>query len=297
MVYAIAPSPLAKDLIWAGTDDGLVWRTRDAGAHWDDVTPAGLLAWSKIGVVEPSHFEAGTAYLAIDRHRLDDFAPYILRTTDGGKNWRPVVAGLVDGGVLNSVNVVREDPARRGLLYAGTERGVFVSFDDGEHWQSLQRDLPRTSVRDIVLHGDDLVIATHGRGFYIMDDIVQLRDLAADAAGGPRLFTLAPAIRLHPPSFTGTPMPKDEPMAPNPPSGAIIDYALPTGASVPVEIAISDAKGAVVRQFRSTDPVPVPDLAKIAAAPEWIVTRQPTGRDPRVHSGSFGTCIMQNRRD
>jgi len=283
VVYAIGPSPLAKTDIWAGTDDGFAWRTRDGGGTWRNVTPAGLLPWSKIGVVEPSHFDPETAYLAVDRHRLDDFAPYVLRTTDGGARWTPIVAGLVDGGTLNSVNVVREDPARRGLLYAGTERGVFVSFDSGTHWQTLQRDLPRTSVRDIVVHGDDIVIATHGRGFYIMDDVTQLRELAADAADGPRLFAPAPAIRLHPPAFTGTPMPKDEPMAPNPPNGAIIDYALPEGVAGPVEIAILDANGGLVRRYSSSDIAPKPDLAKIAVAPEWIETPLPPSAAAGAH--------------
>jgi len=283
VVYAIAPSPLAKTDIWAGTDDGLVWRTQDGGAHWRNVTPVSLQPWSKIGVVEPSHFDRETAYLAVDRHRLDDFAPYVLRTKDGGASWVPIAAGLADGGTLNSVNVVREDPVRRGLLYVGTERGAFVSFDDGTHWQPLQQDLPHTSVRDIDVHGDDLVIATHGRGFYIMDDIVQLRQLAADAADGPRLFAPAPAIRLHPPGFTGTPMPKDEPMAPNPPNGAIIDYALPASATGLVGIAILDAKAATARRFSSNDPVKNLDLAKVAVAPEWITVRPPPSAAPGAH--------------
>jgi photosystem II stability/assembly factor-like uncharacterized protein len=283
VVYAIAPSPLKKTDIWAGTDDGQVWRTRDGGAHWANITPASLQPWSKIGVVEASHFDRETAYLAVDRHRLDDFAPYVLRTNDGGASWAPITAGLADGGTLNSINVVREDPVRRGLLYAGSERSVFVSFDDGTHWQPLKQDLPRTSVRDIDVHGDDLVIATHGRGFYIMDDMVQLRQLAANAAAGPILFAPAPAIRLHPPVFTGTPMPKDEPMAPNPPNGAIIDYALPQDTDGPVQIAILDAKGAAVRRFSSSDPVAKPDLGKIAVAPEWISLPQPPAATPGAH--------------
>ncbi|HEY2179637.1 MAG TPA: hypothetical protein VGH15_13745, partial [Caulobacteraceae bacterium] len=171
VVYDIAPSTVTPGLIWAGTDDGLVWRTADDGGHWADVTPAGLSPWSKIATVEASRFDPAEAWLAVDRHRLDDFAPHIWRTRDGGRSWTAITDGLKDGDPLDSVNVVREDPARRGLLYAGTERGVFVSFDDGDRWQPLQTGLPRTSVRDITIHGDDLVIATHGRGFYVMDDI------------------------------------------------------------------------------------------------------------------------------
>jgi photosystem II stability/assembly factor-like uncharacterized protein len=286
VVYAVAPSPLRRDLIWAGTDDGLVWRSDDDGAHWRNVTPAALSPWSKIGVVEASHFAADTAFIAVDRHRLDDFAPYIYRTDDGGKTWRPIARGIADGGTLNAVNVVREDPARRDLLYAGTERGFYVSFDGGAGWQPLQRNLPRTSVRDITVHGADIVIATHGRGFYILDDAAPLRDLAAGAAIGPdglRLFAPSPAIRLHPPRFTGTPMPKDEPMAPNPPDGAIFDYALAADAKTPLELTITDATGALVRRYRSTDVPAKPDPDKITEAPEWLPRNDPPASTQGAH--------------
>ena len=280
VIYAIGPSPLSDKDIWAGTDDGLVWRTRNGGATWRDVTPVGLGAWSKIGVVEPSHFDADVAYIAVDRHRLDDFAPYIWRTRDGGASWTSITAGIADGGSLNAVNVVREDPARRGLLYAGTERGAFVSFDDGGRWTPLQRGLPATSVRDITVHGDDLVIATHGRGFYILDDIEPLRELAADPRPATRLFAPAIVVRARPESFTGTPKPKDEPMAANPPAGAPIDYGLAANARGPVELTITDEAGAVVRRFSSADSAPAPDLTKIDTAPEWIA---PT---PSLSSGA-----------
>ena len=269
VVYAIAPSPLDASLVWAGTDDGLVWRTQDGGQHWQDATPQSVGPWSKIGVVEASHFDPATAYLAVDRHRLDDPAPHVLRTGDGGRSWSPIVTGLGEP-AGNTVNVVREDPVQRGLLYAGTESGAYVSFDDGAHWQALQNGLPRTSVRDITVHGDDLVIATHGRGFYILDDIAQLRALAADASPGPRLFAPASAIRLHPPAFTGTPMPRDEPAAQNPPDGAIVDFVLPAAAQGPVSLTIANAQGNTVRRFSSTDVAPAPDLAKLPVAPEWV---------------------------
>lgn len=282
VVYTIAPSPLSAQMVWAGTDDGLVWRTDDDGAHWRNVTPAGLAAWSKIGAIEPSHFSPEVAYLAIDRHRLDDFAPYVLRTRDGGRSWQPIVDGLISDGPLNSVNVVREDPVRRGLLFAGTERGAFVSFDDGAAWQSLQTALPSTSVRDIEVHGNDLVIATHGRGFYILDDMDPLRALAADPAATTRLFPPATAIRLRPSGFTGSPMPKDEPMAVNPPEGAYLDYALATSAKE-VTIIISDAAGNEIRRFASSDPAPGPDLAKIEIAPEWVIAPRPPRITPGMH--------------
>lgn len=283
VVYALGPSPIAASDIWAGTDDGLVWRTQDGGSHWIDVTPKSLTAWSKIGVVEPSHFDRNVAYLAVDRHRLDDFAPYVWRTRDGGKSWTPIVAGLADGGVLNAVNVVREDPIRRGLLYAGTERGAFVSFDDGASWRPLQAGLPNTSVRDIEVHGEDLVIATHGRGFYIMDDIEPLRELAAGGAGETRLFRPARAIRSPAPLFTGTPMPKDEPMAVNPPAGAYIDYFLTRPPKGPVEIAIADAAGAPLARFSSAEVPPPLDLAKIGAAPEWFDRPEPPAASEGLH--------------
>jgi photosystem II stability/assembly factor-like uncharacterized protein len=283
VVYAIGPSPIAASDIWAGTDDGLVWRTRDGGGSWTNVTPSGMTAWSKIGVVEPSHFDPQVAYVAVDRHRLDDFAPHILRTRDGGKSWTAIVSGLADGGVLNAVNVVREDPVRRGLLYAGTERGAFVSLDDGEHWLPLEPGLPVTSVRDIDVHGADLVIASHGRGFYVMDDIEPLRELAADGGGATRLFKPAAAVRVRGPAFTGTPMPKDEPMAVNPPAGAYIDYALERAPAGPVEIAISDAHGDPVAKFSSADTLPPLDLAKISTAPEWIVRTQPPSAGAGAH--------------
>ncbi len=242
-----------------------------------------LTPWSKVGIVEPSHFDPGLAFAAVDRHRLDDARPYLYRTRDGGHSWTSISDGLALGDGANSVNVVREDPVRPGLVYAGTERGAFVSFDDGDHWQPLQRDLPRTSVRDITLHGDDLVIATHGRGFYIMDDITPLRALATDAGGGARLFQPAPAIRLHGPPFTGTPLPKDEPIALNPPNGAYIDYVVPEGVAGPVQISVLDGKGALVRRFSSGDPDPEPDLGKIDAAPEWLVTPKPPSAAPGQH--------------
>jgi hypothetical protein len=283
VIYDIGTSPLRPGLIWIGTDDGLIWRTDDEGGHWANVTPAGLQAWSKVGIIEPSHFDANLAYAAIDRHRVDDQRPIILRTRDGGRSWSEITVGLPRDAGANSVNVVREDPVRPGLLFAGTERGLFVSFDDGDHWQPLNRGLPAASVRDITIHGDDLVIATHGRGFYVMDDIVPLRALAGNAVPGLHLFPQATAVRLNEPGFTGTPMPKDEPLAPNPPMGAMIDYALPPGVAGPVEIAIYDKAGALVNRFNSTDPVKPIDLSKLAVAPEWVVSPKPPSAEPGHH--------------
>lgn len=281
VVYDIATSPLADGLIWAGTDDGLIWQTRDGGAHWQNVTPAALQPWSKVAIIEPSHFDANVAYAVIDRHRLDDQKPYIMRTRDSGRSWQVIVNGLPSSDGPNSVNVVREDPLEPRLLFAGTERGAFVSFDAGESWQPLEHGLPATSVRDMTIHGNDLVIATHGRGFYVLDDIVPLRALAANPSGATRLYPVAAAVRLHPPSFIGTPMPKDEPLAPNPPLGAMIDYNL--ASSAPVEITISDSAGNVVNRFSSNDPVKPLDLQTLPIAPEWAVSPKPPAATPGHH--------------
>ena len=283
VVYSIGPSPLDAALLWAGTDDGLLWRTRDGGGHWQSVTLAALSAWSKVAAVEPSHFDAHSAYIAVDRHRLDDPRPYLYRTHDGGASWTLIVDGIADGGAHNSANVVREDPVRRGLLYCGTEHGVYVSLDDGEHWQSLQRNLPRTSVRDLNVHGADLVIATHGRGFWIMDDIAPLRSLAADASGRTRLLPPAPAVRVRPTGFLGTPMPKDEPMGANPVPGAYIDYVLGADVTGAVQLTITDLHGAAVRVFRSDDPPPRTDLGTSVIAPEWIVAPAPLATGAGAH--------------
>lgn len=267
VIYTIAPSPLSASALWVGTDDGLVWRTDDSGAHWRQVTPKALTPWSKIAGIELSPFDANVAYLAVDRHRLDDDTPYIYRTNDGGSSWTRIDSGIPRN---SFVNVVRADPQRQGLLYAGTERGMYVSFDDGAQWQSLQQNLPMTSVRDIALHGDDVVLATHGRGFWIMDDASALRQVADVHADAATLFKPAVAYRVRPAGFTGTPLPKDEPMAANPPDGAYIDYALPKSVKGPVTLDVLDAQGHTVRSYSSNDKPPMLDPARLAYAPEWV---------------------------
>jgi len=268
VIYTIAPSPRAAGTIWTGTDDGLIWRTTDGGAHWQDVTPKALGDWSKVGVIEASPFDADAAYAAIDRHRLDDTHPYIYRTRDGGKTWQPIVTGIPAD---QSVNVVRADPVKLGLLYAGTERGVYVSFDDGEHWQSARKNLPVTSVRDITIHDADVVIATHGRGFWILDDASALRQLDAHVENAAAwLFAPQPAVRQRRPDFLGTPLPKDEPLAANPPDGAYIDYSLKVASSEPVTLEIRNAAGELVHAYSSADQNKASDLSKLDIAPEWI---------------------------
>jgi photosystem II stability/assembly factor-like uncharacterized protein len=284
VIYAIAPSRLADHDVWAGTDDGLMWRTRDEGEHWTNITPAGMTPWSKVGILDTSHFDAETAYAAVDRHRLDDFKPYVYRTHDGGRHWQLIAGGIPDG---SFVNAVREDPVRKGLLYAGTEKGVYVSFDDGDHWQSLQANLPVTSVRDLEVHGDDLVIATHGRAFWILDDVTPLRQLGPANPDIERaaawLFAPAVAVRLRPAGFTGTPMPKDEAAASTPPAGAMLDYVLKAAPKQPVTLEIRDEQGGLVRRYSSAEPPPPPDLAKLTIAPEWVPPPVVLSTAPGMH--------------
>ncbi len=280
VIYSIAPSRLTDHDLWVGTDDGLIWRTKDEGAHWTNVTPAAITSWSKIGIIDASHFDAETAYAAVDRHRLDDFNPYIYRTHDGGQHWSLVASGIPAG---TFVNAVREDAVRKGLLYAGTEKGVYVSFDDGDRWQPLQAKLPVTSVRDLEVHGEDLVIATHGRAFWVLDDVTPLRQLDAKVSGTASwLFAPAAAVRMRPAGFTGTPMPKDEAAASNRPAGALIDYVLKTAAKQ-VVLEVRDERGDLVRRYGSGDASPKPDLAKIATAPEWAQAPVPLSTAPGHH--------------
>ncbi|HEY6137277.1 MAG TPA: glycoside hydrolase [Thermoanaerobaculia bacterium] len=244
VVYALAPSPLDVNLLWAGTDDGLLHVTRDGGKTWTNVTPPSLAPWAKVSILEASHFDANEAYAAINTLRLDDLRPHILRTKDGGKTWTEVVSGIASGGIIN---VVREDPKKRGLLFAGSETNVYVSFDDGDHWQSLRLNMPATSIRDLVLHGDDLIAGTHGRGFWVLDDVEPLRQIGTNGLLRPQQ-----AIRFRWNKNPDTPLPPDEPAGQNGPDGAVIDYVLPSPASV-VELAIIDANNQVLRRYSSRD--------------------------------------------
>src|SRR5574341_1340748 len=263
VVYTIAPSFSRVNLLWAGTDDGLIWVTHDGGLHWTNVTPPALTPWSKVSILEASHFDTLVAFAAVNRFRLDDLHPHIYRTRDGGRTWLEVVRGIPDNEV---VNVVREDPVRRGLLFAGTERSVYVSFDDGDRWQSLRLNLPASSMRDLAIHERDLVVATHGRSFWVLDDITPLRQIAAahaaGAAGGAYLFRPAPAYRVRWNLNTDTPLPPDEPAGKNPPDGAIVDYHLPAATDA-VTLEVLDARGRLVRRFSSADTFPVDSVLNI----------------------------------
>jgi hypothetical protein len=226
--------------------------THDGGRGWRDVTPPALTPWSKVSMLEASHFDTLVAYAAVNRFRLDDVAPHIWRTRDGGAHWAEIVSGIGPHEVVNSV---REDPAVKGMLFAATERTVYASFDDGDHWQSLRLNLPSTSVRDLVVHDRDLVIGTHGRSFWILDDITPLREArAALASTGGYLCAPAPALRVRANRNTDTPMPPDEPTGQNPPDGAVLDYWFPEAPRGEVTLEVLDAAGELVRRFSSADP-------------------------------------------
>jgi len=281
VIYAVGPSYVDANIIWTGTDDGAIHLTRDAGRTWSDVTPKQLAPWAKVSLIEASHFDVNMAYAAINTLRLDDLGPHILRTKDAGVTWVEITRGLPAGGV---VNAVREDPQRRGLLFAGTEQAVYLSFDDGESWQPLRLNMPATSVRDLAIKGDDLIAGTHGRGFWILDDIMPLRWITPDVARAPAfLFRPASAWRVPWNKNTDTPLPPDEPSAPNPPDGVTLSYLIGRGTAGPVTLEINDAlSGEVIRRFSSDDPpdpaVPVPDIPDY-----WIRPAQRLSSEPGLH--------------
>jgi photosystem II stability/assembly factor-like uncharacterized protein len=248
VIYTVAPSYKDVNTIWCGTDDGLIDITKDGGKTWKNVTPASITSWSKISIMDAGHFDLNTAYAAVNRIRLDDMHPHIYRTHDGGKTWTEIVSGLPN----DPINVVREDPKQKGLLFAGSERAVYVSFDDGEHWQSLRLNMPATSIRDLVIKDDDLVIGTHGRSFWILDDIESLRQISQKTEVSTVLFKPAAAYRVQWNMNTDTPLPQEEPAGQNPPDGAIIDYTL-AGNAKDVVLEVSDAKGVIVTRVSSND--------------------------------------------
>ena len=251
VIYALAPSFKNVNTLWAGTDDGLIWTTRDGGKNWNNITPPALTPWSKVTQMTASHFDDASAYASVSRFRLDDLRTYIYRTHDGGKTWQPITNGLPADA---PVNTVREDTVRKGLLFAGTEHAVWASFDDGDHWQSLQMNLPHTSMRDLWIHDDDLIVATHGRAFWILDDISPLRQLAASVLDSDAfLFKPASAYRVRRSTYPDTPVPPDEPAGENPPDGAIVDYFLGTHTTGPLTLEILDAQGKLVRRYSAAD--------------------------------------------
>jgi photosystem II stability/assembly factor-like uncharacterized protein len=279
VIYAVGPSYKDANVIWAGTDDGLIHVTRDGGKKWSNVTPPGLSSWSKVSQIDAGRFDADTAYVAINRIRLDDQRPHIYRTHDGGKTWTETTTGLPKN---EPVNAVREDPMRKGLLFAGTERAVYFSIDDGDNWHPLRLNMPATSIRDLVVHDDDVVVGTHGRSFWILDDVTPLRQIDAHvAASDAFLFKPETAYRYKRDTNTDTPLPPEEPAGQNPPDGAIIDYYFKGAASGPVTLEVLDSANKLVRRFSSEDkPEPVDDR-NLTVPKYWL-------RPPRILSAGPG---------
>ena len=275
VIYSLGLSPLDVNRIWAGTDDGYIWTTADGGGHWDNVTPPALKPFWKVFNMDAGQFDKLTDYAAINTLRLDDMRPHLFRTHDGGKTWKEINNGIPDGAATSTI---REDPKRKGLLYAGTETQVYVSFDDGDHWHSLRLNMPASSVRDLQVKDDDLVAGTHGRGYLILDDLTPLRQYAASlASANAHLYAPETTFRVRNNMNPPTPWPPDMATGKNPPNGAIVDYYLGPKFSGPVEIQIVDSKGGLISKFSSTDPIPpfdprYPDPAYWARPPLTVPT-------------------------
>jgi len=281
VIYSVAPSSKDTNLIWIGTDDGLIQVTQDGGKNWQNITPPDLTPWSKVAQMDASHFDTSSAYAAVNRFRLDDLHPYIYRTHDSGKTWQKIVTGLPED---EPVNTVREDPERKGLLFAGTEKSVYVSFDDGDHWQSLRLNLPATSIRDLVVHNDDIVVGTHGRSFWILDNITPLRQLDSKVASDEAyLFKPQLTYRLRRDNYTDTPLPPEEPAGQNPPDGAILDYWVKGDWAGPVVIEIKDEHGNLVRRFSSTDKPEEVNPKDINVPMYWVRPSRVLSHAPGMH--------------
>ncbi|HUB50951.1 MAG TPA: hypothetical protein VL986_02205 [Terracidiphilus sp.] len=284
VVYTIGPSPLDAKTVWVGTDDGLIHVTRDDGAHWTDVTPPEMTAWSKVSQIEAGHFDVGTAYASVDRHRLADDHAYIYRTHDGGKTWKNVAEGIPEGAFVNSV---KEDTKQKGLLYAATELRVYVSFDDGDHWQPLELNMPVTSVRDLVVHGDDLAVATFGRGFWVLDQMSALRQIAASGRqildSNAYLFTPSETLAVRAGSQNGTPLPHEEPQELNPPAGVVAYYWLKSAPSSAIKLELVDKDSKVEACAASDTPVKPVDTEAINVQAYWEEPAPPPSAAPGMH--------------
>ncbi|MGA7649023.1 MAG: glycoside hydrolase, partial [Terriglobales bacterium] len=279
-LMTIAPSSVAEGVIWAGSDDGAVQLTRDGGATWQNVTPPVVSEWSAVPLIEVSHFDAGTAYVAVNRNSLDDLRPHIFQTHDFGHTWQETVSGI---GATDFVRVVREDPVRKNLLYAGTEQGAYVSFNGGGHWQSLRLNMPMAAVHDLAIEQDDLIAATYGRSFWILDDLSPLRQIDAQSPPAKAvLFAPRPAIRIRRDENQDTPLPPEIPAGKNPPDGAILDYFLPAATASDIQLEIYDAEGKLIRAFSSA-PLPAVHEQPLQIAEYWIAHPQPLAKAPGMH--------------
>jgi photosystem II stability/assembly factor-like uncharacterized protein len=277
VIYAVAPSNKNINTIWAGTDDGYIHLTRDGGKTWKNITPNGVTSWSKVSMLDAGHFDDNTVYAAVNRIRCDDMRPHIYKTHDGGLSWQEIVQGLPD----EPVNTVREDPYTKGLLFAGNEKSVYVSYDDGAHWQSLRLNMPATSIRDLVIKDDDLVVGTHGRSFWILDNITPIRqDVAGHSMSSLFLYKPQNAFRVRWNMNTDTPLPQEEPAGQNPPDGAMIDFYLGEDANA-VTIEIYDAQRKLVRKYSSLDTLYA--IPPNNTPPYWIRPQQSVSAGKGMH--------------
>jgi photosystem II stability/assembly factor-like uncharacterized protein len=291
VVYTISPSPLQATMVWAGTDDGLIQVTRDDGKSWNNVTPPDMTSWSKVSQIEAGHFDVETAYASVDRHRIADMKPYIYRTHDGGKTWQNMTAGIPEGAFVNSV---KEDPKAKGLLYAATELRVYVSFNDGGQWQPLQNGMPATSVRDIVVHGDDLDVATYGRGFWVLDQMAVLRQIAAKGAEivstSAYLFQPGETYAIRNGGMNGTPLPHEEPQELNPPAGVLAYYWLKTAPAKPIKLELVDGGGTVRACLASDTPVHEVDTETLNVQEIWERPAEPPSATAGMHRAALGAA-------
>jgi len=291
VVYSIGPSPLQASTVWVGTDDGLIQVTRDDGKTWNNVTPPDMTSWSKVSQIEAGHFDVEAAYASVDRHRVADMKPYIYRTHDGGKTWQNMTAGIPEGAYVNSV---KEDTKAKGLLYAATELRVYVSFNDGGQWQPLQNGMPVTSVRDIVVHGDDLDVATYGRGFWVLDQMAALRQIAAQGAqivsSSAYLFQPGETYAIRNGGMNGTPLPHEEPQELNPPAGVLAYYWLKTAPAKPLKIELLDSGGAVRACVASDTPVREVDTETLNVQEIWERPAEPPAATAGMHRAALGAA-------
>ena len=279
-IISIEPSPHSPTEVWAGSDTGIISITRDGGENWTQTTLPGIRPWSKIASIDLSSLDAQTAYAVADGHRIDDWRPHVFRTHDGGKSWTEITRGLPDSQV---VTAIRADPVRSGLLYAGNETGVFVSFDDGDNWQPLQQNLPTAWARDLLVHGDDLIAGTQGRAIWVLGDLALLRQVQPATAAEPfHLFAPAPAVRVRFNNNHDTPLTPETPVGQNPPEGVVFDYWLAHAPSGPVTLEIRDSSGTVVRSFSSSD-VPENPSAERYFQADWVKPQPILSAAPGEH--------------